>query len=88
MLYSNWGIQWTVTGVLRQYYTFREDTITTKVKAARYALENLQERWHPLIQEAINIWEGEKESLYRTRLARTVDAFQFLQYIVQICNRF
>jgi hypothetical protein len=39
LLYSNWGIQWSVLGVLRQFYTFRENSITTKVRAAEYALD-------------------------------------------------
>ena len=87
MLSSDWGIQWVVTGVLRQFYTFTENTITTKVKAARYALGHLPARWHPLIQEAINIREGTKESLYRNKIVRAADAFQFLNYIIQTCNR-
>ena len=32
-LLSDWGIQWSVLGVLRQFYSFRENTITTKVRA-------------------------------------------------------
>jgi len=35
------GIQWAVLGVLRQFFTFRENRITTKGKAGEYALECL-----------------------------------------------
>ena len=86
MLYSDWGIQWAVTGVLRQFYTFRENTITTKIKAAEYALSRLPGRWHPLIQEAINIREKKSSSAYSFRIARTIEAIRFLRFIIQTCN--
>ncbi len=86
MMYTNWGIQWAVLGVLRQFYTFRENSITAKVKAARYALGCLPARWHRLIQEAIDIRLGKKPSAYRFRITRTIEAVDFLKYILQLCN--
>ncbi len=83
---SNWGVQWTVLGVLRQFYTFRENTITTKEKAGIYALNCVPTRWHPLIREAVNIREGKKPSAYRSRIARTVEVISFTRYIIQTCN--
>jgi len=85
-LYSNWGIQWTVLGVLRQFYTFKENSITTKVRAARYALGCLPARWHRLIQEAIDIREGKRISAYRSRIVRMIEAVDFLKYVIQLCN--
>jgi hypothetical protein len=70
ILYSNWGIQWAVLGVLRQYFTFKENTITTKVKAGEYALGSLPQRWHPLIREAIQIRKTKQVTSYRSRLGR------------------
>jgi Domain of unknown function (DUF4111)/Nucleotidyltransferase domain len=86
MLYSDWGIQWAITGVLRQFYTFRENTITTKVKAAEYALDCLPARWHPLIQEAINIRKNNKRSAYGSKMFRAWEAIRFLKFIIQTCN--
>lgn len=86
LLYSDWGIQWAITGVLRQFYTFRENTITTKIKAAEYALGCLPARWHPLIQEAINIRKKKKGSVYRFKMIRTWEAIRFLKFIIQTCN--
>ena len=86
LLYSDWGIQWAITGVLRQFYTFRENTITTKIKAAEYALDCLPARWHPLIQEAINIRKKKQGSLYRLRMFRAWEAIHFLRFIIQTCN--
>ena len=86
VLYSDWGIQWAVLGVLRQFFTFREKSITTKVKAGEYALDCLPRRWHPLIQEAINIRQGQKGSLYRFRFGRMVQTVRFLNYVIDRCN--
>ena len=41
VLYTNWGIQWAVLGVLRQYFSFKENTITTKVRVCDYVLGSL-----------------------------------------------
>lgn len=86
ILYSNWGIQWAVLGVLRQFFAFREKSITTKVKAGEYALDCFPRRWHPIIQEAINIRQGQKGSSYRSRFGRMVQTVRFLNYVIDTCN--
>ena len=86
VLYSDRGIQWAVLGVLRQFFTFRESSITTKVKAGEYALGCLPHRWHLLIQEAINIRQGRKGSSYRFRFGRMVQNVRFLNYVIDISN--
>jgi hypothetical protein len=87
VLYSNWGIQWAVLGVLRQYFTFQENTITTKVKAGEYALGSLPQQWHPLIQEAISIRQTKQDTAYRSRFGRMFETVAFLQYVLDVCNR-
>ena len=82
LLYSNWGIQWAVLGILRQFYSFRENSITTKVRSGEYALGCLPAQWHPLIQEAIGIRQGNKQSSYRFRFVRMLLADHFLKYII------
>ncbi len=86
-LWSNWGIEWTVLGVLRQYYTFRERDITSKTGAGHYALSCLPARWHRLIREALRIREGAGGPLYRSRTGRAWEAYRFLQYIIAVCNQ-
>ena len=86
VMLADWGIQWTVLGVLRQFYSFRENSITTKVKAGEYALTCVPTRWHSLIQEAIDIREGKKGSAYRSRIVRMIEAVRFLKFIIQTCN--
>lgn len=85
-LWSDYGIQWTVLGVLRQWYTFKENTITSKAGAGAYALMHLPARWHRLIQEAINIREQKLGSLYRFKLVRAIEAFRFLTEIIRLSN--
>jgi hypothetical protein len=84
IMLSDWGIQWTVLGVLRQYYTFQENSMTTKLGAAEYALRCLPQVWHPLVQEAIDIRAGEKRRYYRSRLIRMLDTVKLIKYIIQI----
>ena len=86
VMLSDWGIQWTVLGVLRQYYTLHENSITTKMKAAAYALSCLPGRWRPMIQEAMDIREGKRTPHYRSRIARMLDAVKFLKYVIRTLN--
>lgn len=86
-LLTDWGAEWTVLGVLRQFYTFREHEITSKRGAGHYALSCLPARWHRLIREAIRIREGGHCSLYRSRLGRAGENLRFLRYIIAVCNR-
>lgn len=85
-LLDDYGIQWTVLGVLRQFYTFREYAITSKIGAGAYAVKHVPCHWHRLIHEAINIRTGGHPSLYRSSILRAVMARAFLQLIITACN--
>lgn len=80
------GIQWTVLGVLRQFYTFREGAITSKIGAGLYALDCVPGQWHQLVHEAINLRAGQSTSFYRSRIARAVAARAFVQLIITACR--
>ncbi len=86
IMYSDWGIQWAVLGVLRQFYTFSENSITTKVSAAQYAFGCLPLQWHQLVQEAVNIRQGKMNSSYRSKFGRMMEAVNFLKYVIKVCN--
>lgn len=85
-LLNDYGIQWAVLGVLRLWYAFREQAITSKTDAGRYALTHLLDRWHRLIQEAINLRDAPQQKLYRFRLYRAYLALQFLNDMIERCN--
>jgi hypothetical protein len=85
-LLSDYGIEWIVLGVLRQYYTFVADDITSKSGAGTYALEHLPSKWHRLIREALHIRQGESVSLYSSKILRAADGYHFLRYMIHYCN--
>jgi hypothetical protein len=86
LLLSDYGIQWTVLGILRQFYTFREHAITSKTGAGIYGLAHTPRQWRRLIQEAIDIRAGAATSSYRLRIVRALVAYAFLQLIIAACN--
>ena len=85
-LLSDWGVQWTVLGVLRQFYTLREHKIISKTDAGKYALACLPQRWQRIIIEAIAMRESPRRSRYRSRIVRAVETYAFLKYIIQVSN--
>jgi hypothetical protein len=75
-----------VLGVLRQYYTLREQQIISKVAAGVDALENLSPKWHRIVKEAVNIRQRVGSSLYQNRVSRAIAAGRFLHFIITDCN--
>ena len=85
-LMTDYGIQWAVLGVLRQFYTFREHAITSKTGAGLYALRHTPEQWHGLIHEAIAIRTGSGGWPHRFRIVRALSARAFVQLIIAACK--
>jgi len=83
MMLSDWGIQWTVLGVTRQFYTIREKRITTKQRSGEYAVGVLPQKWHRIIKETIRVRTKSAGPLYRSRIVRMVEAVNFMKYIMQ-----
>lgn len=79
------GVQWTVLGVLRQWYTFETGDITSKTRAGEFAIKQLPFHWHQIIEEAIQLREGGRP-LYRSSLLRAVDTWRFLRFIIRHCH--
>ena len=86
-LLTDYGTQWAVLGVLRLWYTFREQDITSKTAAGRYALTYLPSRWHGIIQEAMNLRDAPQKRIYRFRIYRAFIAVQFLNDMIERCNQ-
>jgi hypothetical protein len=83
-LFTDWGVQWTVLGVLRQFYTLREHEIVSKVAAGEYALGCLPLQWHRIIREAIRLRQASAPSHYRTIIGRAIAAWWFLKYVIGV----
>ena len=79
-------IEWSVLGLLRQYYTLKEHNIISKLGAGDYALQHVPTEWHKIIKEAINIRKGLKENLFTSNQERMDAALSFSTYIINYCN--
>ena len=89
---SNWSwsidrieeeMEWSVLGMLRQYYTLSERSVVSKIGAGQYALTHLPPHWHPVIREALRI--RMKESRLQSDAARKamLNAMNLMQYILE-----
>lgn len=80
------SIEWALLGILRLYYSFKENSITSKTNAGEYALLQLPSKWHPLINHAVALRNGE-HTAYHNHLQRQHEARKFLRYIIDECNK-
>lgn len=78
----NQEIEWSVLGMLRQYYTLREHDIISKLGAGEYALEHVPEEWHNIINEAIHIRNG-AQTFFASEEKRLNTALSFMKYILK-----
>ncbi len=79
-------VEWTVLGLLRQFYTLREKGIISKLDAGKYGLEVVPAEWHPIITEAINIRKGVIVRYYDSEAERIHDVIRFSKYLIRECN--
>jgi Domain of unknown function (DUF4111) len=79
-------IEWSVLGVLRQYYTLKEASIISKQGAGEYGLEQLPEEWHSLIREALNIRSGLNLLNSNSDEVRVKHTIKFLKNLILLSN--
>jgi hypothetical protein len=79
-------IEWTVLGLLRQFYTIKENDIVSKLDAGYYGITQLPMEWHNIIKEAMNIRKGEKEKVFNSERERLENAMRFSKYLINHCN--
>ncbi|WP_404430654.1 aminoglycoside adenylyltransferase domain-containing protein [Sutcliffiella horikoshii] len=79
-------MEWTVLGLLRQFYTLEEEDIISKLAAGEYGLRELETKWHRLIQEAINIRQGNPERNFTKNEERVNATIEFAKELIQFCN--
>ncbi|MGD6804235.1 aminoglycoside adenylyltransferase domain-containing protein [Rossellomorea vietnamensis] len=80
-------VEWTVLGLLRQYFTLKESNITSKAGAGEYGLLNLPEIWHPVIHEALNIRRNKYVKLFQSDRERMLETAKFSKYLIYHCNK-
>ena len=81
-------IEWTVLGLLRQFYTIKENDIVSKLAAGGYGLMHLPVEWHNIIKDAMNIRTGKKEKLFDSERDRLDNAMRFSKYLILQSNQF
>ncbi len=86
VLLTNWGIQWAVLGVARQFYSFREYGIVSKEAAGEHALANTPQAYERILREALSIRMAQGQDYYHNIFVRAVDARRFLKYSIGVCN--
>ncbi len=79
-------IEWSITGMLRQYYTLREHDILSKMEACNYALSYLPSELHNIVNEAIRIREGQSNCPYPSKKQQLEETVQCMTYILDYCN--
>ncbi|NLP52588.1 GNAT family N-acetyltransferase [Bacillus sp. RO1] len=79
-------MEWTVLGLLRQYYTLSERSIISKLAAGEYGLSQLEPKWHDLIREAINIRKGNSERIFATNEERVNATIHFAKELISSCK--
>ncbi|WP_026696163.1 aminoglycoside adenylyltransferase domain-containing protein [Peribacillus kribbensis] len=81
------SIEWGVLGVTRLYYTFRERDITSKAEAGEYALMNVPEKWHKIIEEALRLRNKKPpKSSYNSLIRRRNEALAYMDFMIKECN--
>ncbi len=83
LLLSPERVEWGVLGVARQFYSFSEGGIASKTEAGKWALEKVPEKYHKILQEALNIRSGGRQA-YSSRFRRRKDALEFMNYILSV----
>ncbi|UYZ24131.1 aminoglycoside adenylyltransferase domain-containing protein [Mesobacillus jeotgali] len=79
-------IEWTVLGLLRQFYTIKERDIVSKLGAGEYGLKQLPVEWHNIIKEAMNIRNGEKQKIFNSERYRLNSTLAFSKFLINHCN--
>lgn len=79
-------IEWTVLGLLRQFYTIKEYDIVSKLDAGEYGLTQLPLEWHKIINEAMNIRKGIKTDIFSTELEKLDQTVRFSKFLIKYCN--
>ncbi len=83
LLLSPERVEWGVLGVARQFYSFNEGGIASKTEAGKWALTKVPEKYHKILQEALNIRSGGKGG-YSSRFRRRKDTLEFMNYILSV----
>ncbi|WP_173105810.1 aminoglycoside adenylyltransferase domain-containing protein [Bacillus sp. KH172YL63] len=81
-------LEWSVLGLLRQYYTMEESDIISKMGAGEYGLNRLSTEWHSIVKEAMNIRAGRTKRHFNSNEERITFMVRFMRYLIHHCNEY
>ncbi|RIW31966.1 DUF4111 domain-containing protein [Bacillus salacetis] len=80
-------IEWTVLGLLRQYYTLNESGVISKSASGEYGVSVLPTEYHRIIREDINIRTRKGTSAYESNKQKIEESLRLSKFIIEQCNR-
>ena len=82
-----WLTEWSVLGVARQLYTLQTGKITSKLNAGYYALKVLPDKYHQIIQQAIEIRKSDNKLLsVGPSIKRAEQTIECVNFIIEKFN--
>jgi predicted nucleotidyltransferase len=85
VLNNRWYQAFAVVSPCRMLYTMREGTITSKLRAVRWAQENLESRWNDLIEHA---WQDRPNPSLKSRQTSDPEdarrTLEFVKYVLEL----
>ena len=81
-----WFTEWSILGIARQLYTLKTGNITSKLQAGRYLLEMLPNKYHPIVQQAIDVRTKCKQYQFSPSVIRAKQTLECSQYIIDVFN--
>lgn len=82
----NEEIEWTILGLLRQFYTLKESSVISKNGAGEYGLRHIDGEWHEIIKEAMNIRDNALSEALGSNQERIHSVIEFSEYLIGVCN--
>lgn len=83
-LHSRRLAAWGVLGTARMHATIRTGTVITKEAAGEYALGVFDDRWHPVIREALAYWRGLPARPDRNSRTLRAETTAFVTHVIDL----
>lgn len=81
---TSWLVAWGALGVARLDATIATAEVVSKEAAGVRALEVFDDRWHPVVAEALAFWRLQPTSAEGSRRRRLAAAGRFVEHVVEV----
>ena len=83
---EDFWIEFGVLTLCRIWYTLENRNIVSKLQAAKYILDYVDDKWKPIINEAVRIRESTGDSIFSDKQLREDVSVNFIREMIQSCN--